>query len=428
MNEPVAEYESIIRRTENNSRVPTSERERDEFLRNLITTKKSTFSSIWPTEGKGRTYEISSFLHSRHTLKLEVIGILLAILLIAIMTSTYFLLTAPVQRLITALPPPSRASGPNEPPLPKLQLQPSFATATGSASRGHVAAAPNGANAQDAGASTAARTAGTSSAQQSQLAPPTHDEQGSAESSPLKLLALFIGPPVWIALFQLLYTTGSKRRGAATMIIAEMTSIIRVYAAANIIGAFVQKYAHASQAINAEIGGFVDVAREEDYLTIFDRNIEHLGAFPNPLIFHVTSFFTFLKAARDATGALSLWSAPHYPVAQKKADIVDIVYLCFMQMDHGYLALRDLMEKRDREALALIGNVTIGVSLQSYLFLLHVINVEDFRYTALISRLGTYRTHASDCGYSDLWNMACPPELLLLGGPAIDQNNCPVQK
>lgn len=147
MNEPVAEYESIIRRTENNSRVPTSERERDEFLRNLITTKKSTFSSIWPTEGKGRTYEISSFLHSRHTLKLEVIGILLAILLIAIMTSTYFLLTAPVQRLITALPPPSRASGPNEPPLPKLQLQPSFATATGSASRGHVAAAPNGANA-----------------------------------------------------------------------------------------------------------------------------------------------------------------------------------------------------------------------------------------------------------------------------------------
>lgn len=410
MNEPVAEYESIICRTENNSRVPTSERERDEFLRNLITTKKSTFSSIWPTEGKGRAYEISSFLHSRHTLKLEVIGILLAILLIAIMTSTYFLLTAPVQRLITALPPPSRASAPNQPPLPKLHVQPSFATATGTASGGHVPAA------------------GTSSAQQSQLAPPTHDEQGSAESSPLKLLALFIGPPVWIALFQLLYTTGSKRRGAATMIIAEMTSIIRVYAAANIIGAFVQKYAHASQAINAEIGGFVDVAREEDYLTIFDRNIEHLGAFPNPLIFHVTSFFTFLKAARDATGALSLWSAPPYPVAQKKADIVDIVYLCFMQMDHGYLALRDLMEKRDREALALIGNVTIGVSLQSYLFLLHVINVEDFRYTALISRLGTYRTHASDCGYSDLWNMACPPELLLLGGPAIDQNNCPVRK
>ena len=450
MIEPVAEYESIIRRTESNFRVPTTEQEREKFLRDLITTKKSTFSSIWPTEGKGRAYEIASFLHSRHTLKLEVIGVMLAILLLAIVASSYLLLAAPVQqRSITALSFPSWGQGPNAPSLPKRHAQPCFAKAApiiGKAPSlreegaiengtpaiaadtpfdGHTPATPNGGNAQDAGESTAARAAETFSTQPSQLVQPTHDKQGSTEPSPLKLLALFIGPPVWIALFQILYTTGSKRRGAATMIIAEVTSIIRVYAAANIIGAFVQKYSHASQAINTEIGGFVDVARKEDYLTIFDRNIEHLGAFPNPLIFHVTSFYTFLKAARDATGALSLWSAPHYPVAQKKADIVDIVYLCFMQMDHGYLALCDLMEKRDREALALIGNVTIGVSLQSYLFLLHVVTVEDFRYTALVSRLRTYRTYASNCGYSDLWNMACPPELLLLGEPAIDQNKSP---
>ena len=82
--------------------------------------------------------------------------------------------------------------------------------------------------------------------------------------------------------------------------------------------------------------GFADSARKESYFSIFEKNSTELGSLGSATVNNVTAFYTFLKASRDATGALQLWEKPYYDVPQKKEDLVAIIHLCFLVTVHGH--------------------------------------------------------------------------------------------
>lgn len=188
-----------------------------------------------------------------------------------------------------------------------------------------------------------------------------------------------------IGLGRYVYGLVEKRLGEMDLVAGEIVGIGRVYAAGNIVGAFVQQYLTIVKGEKAACQGFADSARQENYNTIYERTTDGLGSLSPALFEHIALFYTFFKGARDATGALKLWGSDTYPDDQRKADIVNIVYLCFLQILNGRLALKNLID--DRARLDRATNIFIGVELQCFSFLLLSIEQSDYRYPSLKVRL-----------------------------------------
>lgn len=211
----------------------------------------------------------------------------------------------------------------------------------------------------------------------------------------------FLLPAVFIAAIQFIHATGSKRRGAVDMITSEIITVARVLAAGNIIGAFIATYAKLEATGDRRPSGFGDVARKENYFTAFDKNIETLGTLKRELVMNITAFYTFMKAARDATGAINLWK-DDYPVSRSKDDVVDIIYLCFLNLLHGHFAITALIEKDQQQRLHYAEDVFTGLEIQCFVFLMLVLADDDFRYKAVQGREERYRELACRFGYKKL--------------------------
>nr|WP_315401280.1 hypothetical protein [uncultured Duganella sp.] len=217
-----------------------------------------------------------------------------------------------------------------------------------------------------------------------------------------KLVTILLSPLLFVTALQFLYSTGVKRRGSVAMMRSEIVSIARLFAAANIVGDFIDLYSRSCYARDTSKLGFASVAGKESYMTVFDKNIEHLGSLHAVLLDHIAAFYSFLKASRDATGALANWNDA-YPTRRKLDDIVDIIYLCFLTMMHGHHAVNRLFEKSDKARADLVKDVFTGLELQCYLFLLLAVDKADYRYAALTSRYGYYAHLADRFCYVDLF-------------------------
>jgi hypothetical protein len=199
----------------------------------------------------------------------------------------------------------------------------------------------------------------------------------------------------FIELLRRTYDSAIKRLATIDLFTSESLSIMRVFASANIIGDFIRLYDKidtpkkaAPSAPTPDPGkptpesvkgpsGFADSARSEDYFTIFNNNVSDLASLDPAVVNDITAFYTFLKASRDATGAIKLWTAPDYEMSEKKDDIVAIVFLCFLMSVHGQLALDRLITSEGNRKIA--DDIFAGVMLQCFSFLDHVVPKEDFR-------------------------------------------------
>lgn len=203
-------------------------------------------------------------------------------------------------------------------------------------------------------------------------------------------LQLIFGTAVFGTFIELLrrtYDSAIKRLATIDLFTSEILSIMRVFASANIIGDFVRLYdkIHPVPAVSsapaADPGkgpsGFADSARNEDYFTIFNSNVSDLASLDPAVVNDIAAFYAFLKASRDATGAMQLWKAPEYELSKKEDDIIGVVYLCFLMSVHGQLALDGLITSDVNRKIA--QDIFAGVMLQCFSFLDHVVPKQDFR-------------------------------------------------
>ncbi len=115
----------------------------------------------------------------------------------------------------------------------------------------------------------------------------------------------------FIELLRRTYDAALKRLATIDLFTSEILSIMRVFASANIIGDFIRLYdrtgAPVGSTSDAGAGtgvGFADSARKEDYFTIFNNSASDLASLDSAVANDITAFYTFLKASRDATGAI----------------------------------------------------------------------------------------------------------------------------
>lgn len=190
-----------------------------------------------------------------------------------------------------------------------------------------------------------------------------------------------------------IYDTAVKRLAVTDLFTSEMFSILRTFVAGNIIGKLTLLYdmadkeAHAAAGMKAETRSAAALARpagSENYFSIFETSSSDLGLLDPAVINDITAFYTFLKAARDATGALKSWTDEPYTAAMKKEDIVNIVYLCFLMTLQGRLALGRLIVSKDN--FRLVEDILAGVLLQCFVLLNFAIPPGDFRRDKIVER------------------------------------------
>lgn len=210
-------------------------------------------------------------------------------------------------------------------------------------------------------------------------------------------LQIIFGTAVFGTFIELLrrtYDAALKRLATIDLFTSEILSIMRVFASANIIGDFIRLYARTNAPVKsasdhvAAFGtggvGFADTARKEDYFTIFNNSASDLATLDSAVANDITAFYTFLKASRDATGAIQLWKSPEYEEADKRDDIVAIVYLCFLMSVHGQLGLEKLITSENN--LRIANDIFAGVMLQCFHFLIYVLPKDDYRWRRIEQR------------------------------------------
>jgi hypothetical protein len=188
------------------------------------------------------------------------------------------------------------------------------------------------------------------------------------------------------------YDVAVKRLATMDLFTGEILSIMRVFAAGNIIGDFVRLYDKIEASKSAPVrtapdgtplpaeplaSGFADQSRKENYFSIFEKNSAELASLDPAVVNDITAFYTFLKSARDGTGALQLWEKPNYEIAAKEEDVIAIVYLCFVMLLHGKVALDRLIASPVNRAI--VEDIFAGVQLQCFAFLEQVLALDDFR-------------------------------------------------
>lgn len=221
----------------------------------------------------------------------------------------------------------------------------------------------------------------------------------------------------FVELIRRLYDTAVKRLATIDLFTSEILSILRIFAAANIIGDFIclNDKLGVQYAENAKINtsapiapkgtlaaGFANSARSENYFAIFEANSSDLGSLIPSAVNDITAFYTFLKASRDGTGAIKLWKEEYYDTSMKQEDVISIIFLCFLMTVHGQRALKALCGSPGN--LTIIDDIFAGVLLQCYRFLDLKLPQSDYRRPRLKDRQVLCEELAKRYGYD--W--ACP--------------------
>lgn len=209
-------------------------------------------------------------------------------------------------------------------------------------------------------------------------------EYGSKEKQWWALCAVIVG--VGGGIVRLYWERANLRVGTADALASDILSIGRVFLAGDIIGDFARLSWNADSAGSApKPRGFADIARSENYFTVFEANLSEIRGLPVGPVSEVTAFYTMLKGSRDATGALAGW--PHQGRStQPKRDVANIIYMCLLCAEHGRRAVAELMEDNFRRALFRILELRACEVLSGGLLDNH-----DLRYRLVLARVEKLR-------------------------------------
>jgi hypothetical protein len=260
---------------------------------------------------------------------------------------------------------------------------------------------------------------------------------GSGEDAGYITLLATIVTVIFGVVGQFIYLAHS-RMGMIDTITSDILSIGRVFIASDIIGYFMNlhKYladAEADAKADAErkfkFGhyhvtfkgktpiphGFAAAAREENYFSVFDANIGNLGSLRASIVTNVTAFYTFLKAARDATRSIKDWERENYNFSMKRLDIINVIYLCLLSAIHGRKALEELC--MDRYIRGYCKNTFYLIEVKAFKFLENNLSSGDYRKHYIDQRRSDYDEIIEEIKNSlgdDFWSSFSAG---LMGGP-----------
>lgn len=191
-----------------------------------------------------------------------------------------------------------------------------------------------------------------------------------------------------LELLRRLYETIIKRMSTYESFSSEIISIVRSFSSGNIVGQFIRLYdvidqeaAKTADGITGEhhiaSSAFARPAGKENYFNVFEKNCSDLGVLPAKAVNDIVAFYTFLKAARDATGRTKMWKNQSYEKWKKKEDVIGIVYLCFLMTIHAKASLRILLKKKN---ITIANDIVDVVWWQCFRFLFEVIPEADYLY------------------------------------------------
>jgi hypothetical protein len=197
-------------------------------------------------------------------------------------------------------------------------------------------------------------------------------------------------------IFKFLYDRANRRKGLADALASDISSIGRVFFAGDIIGDFARFARQEIGTTVAKSAGFAGQARSEDYFVLYDGNIHELSELSSNVVTKVTSFYTFLRASRDATGAIESWTA-QTPSRRRSNDIAHVIYLCLLCAESGRQVAEELFEDSELARRAATLFRLLEIECLGCLVCGEIMETEDYRFKLVQARLERVRKLAAVC-------------------------------
>jgi hypothetical protein len=154
---------------------------------------------------------------------------------------------------------------------------------------------------------------------------------------------------------------------------------------------------------------------QEDYFPVFDKNSQDLQSLEALVVGHITEFYTYMKAMRDAQRKLGqIESVQAVPAAR-----LSVVYMLFLGYESGRKAIKHLVEFQPTQTVYVMG--ILLTELTCYSFLCKNFTNDQLRFSHLALRLEQYATEVPElikkverhCEDDKDWGPAkrTPPEL-----------------
>ncbi len=157
---------------------------------------------------------------------------------------------------------------------------------------------------------------------------------------------------------------------------------------------FVEKRTRNSQTGSFPGESVIELSQEEQFETFYRRSSD-LGALSSIIVDHVTDFYSFQKATRDAIRDLAA-TAEFYPddTAEIRERIIDVLFLADLMAYSGLRALEELIETPAHRLHA--RQIALSVGTSALQFVLEEMDSNDHRYTEILHRKQKYTALTSE--------------------------------
>jgi hypothetical protein len=228
--------------------------------------------------------------------------------------------------------------------------------------------------------------------------PPGWERAFTASSDFISFVAKYIGPglPVYGIIIAWAYQSASKRLGIVDLFACEIGTLCRVGTIFDIGKRYVVSY-FAACPKGPSSGSFVS---KEQYFPIFESNSRDLELLEASVVNHITEFYTYMKALRDAQRKLAETKPPDAAQAtghgsnlefesQWHSAMLNVIYLTYLGYESARKAVGDLVEYQPARAERLI--IILLTELECYAFLRKRYRPDDLQWQRLRLREPEYR-------------------------------------
>ena len=210
---------------------------------------------------------------------------------------------------------------------------------------------------------------------------------------------LKIAGPTFVALFGVLtwaYQTGNARLGVMDLFACEIDTICRVVTITDLVNSLIQRL-DATPTTQPRTGQTTvpptdsrPFNSEEDYYPVLGSNVSDLQKLEARVVSHITEFYTFIKAFRDALRQRAAIAANgnSSPDVQRQA-ACNVIYSLYLALESGRHAIAQLVEFEPEQAERTL--VILISELSAYHFLRQQFKVpREMRHERLTLRQPDY--------------------------------------
>jgi len=195
------------------------------------------------------------------------------------------------------------------------------------------------------------------------------------------------------------YQAGSARLGVVDLFACEIGTLCRVATVLDSVHRLIERFDREAPASSGGAPPTRPFVSEEDYFPVFNSNSKDLQSLEARVVINITAFYTYMKALRDsmrflatipAQGADFGTTSKHCTLAPWHQSARDVIYLWFLGLESGRLAIEDLVEFEPEQAERLM--VVLISELEAYCFLCDQFSdTRDIRYGRIRLRAADYR-------------------------------------